>query len=337
MKALEEIVEKLPENLRLPLYEAFQVFRESLIIKEHTEIKSEINKVWSAIKELTEAQKKTWDAIRELAEAQKRNEQEINKVWSAIKELAEAQKKTEERFESFKKSTEENFNKVWNAIRELAEAQKRTEKRLEELAEAQKRTEQRLEELAEAQKRTEKRLEELAEAQKRTEQRLEELAEAQKRTEKRLEELAEAQKKTEERLQKLIQEHAKTREQLGGLSHAFGYVLEDRAIKSLPKILKQNFNIETIGKLKREFFKIGKEYIEINIYGTVRKDGEQFTLIGEAKSRVSKKAIDEFIKKCEKISPRSIKILVSYIFSPEIQEYAQAKDIILIPSYELEL
>jgi len=323
VKALEEIVEKLPENLRLPLYEAFQVFRESLIIKEHTEIKSEINKVWSAIKELTEAQKKTWDAIRELAEAQKRNEQEINKVWSAIKELAEAQKKTEERFESFKKSTEENFNKVWNAIRELAEAQKRTEKRLEELAEAQKKTEQRLEELAEAQKRTEKRLEELAEAQK--------------RTEKRLEELAEAQKKTEERLQKLIQEHAKTREQLGGLSHAFGYVLEDRAIKSLPKILKQNFNIETIGKLKREFFKIGKEYIEINIYGTVRKDGEQFTLIGEAKSRVSKKAIDEFIKKCEKISPRSIKILVSYIFSPEIQEYAQAKDIILIPSYELEL
>jgi len=309
VKALEEIVEKLPENLRLPLYEAFQVFRESLIIKEHTEIKSEINKVWSAIKELTEAQKKTWDAIRELAEAQKRNEQEINKVWSAIKELAEAQKKTEERFESFKKSTEENFNKVWNAIRELAEAQKRTEKRLEELAEAQKKTEQRLEELAEAQKRTEK----------------------------RLEELAEAQKKTEERLQKLIQEHAKTREQLGGLSHAFGYVLEDRAIKSLPKILKQNFNIETIGKLKREFFKIGKEYIEINIYGTVRKDGEQFTLIGEAKSRVSKKAIDEFIKKCEKISPRSIKILVSYIFSPEIQEYAQAKDIILIPSYELEL
>mgnify|MGYP000086931667 CR=1 FL=1 len=309
MKALEEIVEKLPENLRLPLYEAFQVFRESLIIKEHTEIKSEINKVWSAIKELTEAQKKTWDAIKELAEAQKRNEQEINKVWSAIKELAEAQKKTEERFESFKKSTEENFNKVWNAIRELAEAQKRTEKRLEELAEAQKKTEQRLEELAEAQKRTEK----------------------------RLEELAEAQKKTEERLQKLIQEHAKTREQLGGLSHAFGYVLEDRAIKSLPKILKQNFNIETIGKLKREFFKIGKEYIEINIYGTVRKDGEQFTLIGEAKSRVSKKAIDEFIKKCEKISPRSIKILVSYIFSPEIQEYAQAKDIILIPSYELEL
>ena len=327
MKALEEIVEKLPENLRLPLYEAFQVFRESLIIKEHTEIKSEINKVWSAIKELTEAQKKTWDAVKELAEAQKRNEQEINKVWSAIKELAEAQKKTEERFESFKKSTEENFNKVWNAIRELTEAQKRTEERFESF---KKSTEENFNKVWNA-------IRELAEAQKRTEQRLEELAEAQKRTEKRLEELAEAQKKTEERLQKLIQEHAKTREQLGGLSHAFGYVLEDRAIKSLPKILKQNFNIETIGKLKREFFKIGKEYIEINIYGTVRKDGEQFTLIGEAKSRVSKKAIDEFIKKCEKLSPRSIKILVSYIFSPEIQEYAQAKDIILIPSYELEL
>jgi len=284
MKTLEEIIKELPENIRLPIYEAFQVFKEDVIHKELKEIKGE-----------------------------------LKEVWKVINELAEAQKRTEER------------------VNELAEAQKRTEERVNELAEAQKRTEERVNELAEAQKRTEERLNELAEAQKRTEERLNELAEAQKRTEERLNELAEAQKRTEEELRKLIGEHAKTRERVSGLSHSFGYLLEDRAIKSLPKILEKDYNIKVIGKLKREYLKIGKEYIEVNIYGKVKKDGEEYTLIGEAKSKVSKKIIENFIKKCEKISKKTFKILISYVFTPEIKEYAKEKGIILIPSYELEL
>ena len=221
MKTLEEIIKELPENIRLPIYEAFQVFKEDVIHKELKEIKGELKE-------------------------------------------------------------------VWKVINELAEAQKRTEERVNELAEAQKKTEERLNELAEA-------------------------------------------------LTRLIGEHAKTREQLGGLSHSFGYLLEDRAIKSLPKILEKDYNIKVIGKLKREYLKIGKEYIEVNIYGKVKKDGEEYTLIGEAKSKVSKKVIENFIKKCEKISKKTFKILISYVFTPEIKEYAKEKGIILIPSYELEL
>jgi DNA repair exonuclease SbcCD ATPase subunit len=291
MRPLEEIIKDLPENIRLPIYEAFQVFKEDIIHKDLEEIKKEIKEVWEVIRELTEAQKRT----------------------------------------------EERVEKLAIRVEELAEAQKRTEKRVEELAEAQKRTEERIEELAEAQKRTEKRVEELAEAQKRTEERIEELAEAQKRTEKRVEELAEAQKRTEEELKKLIEEHSKTREQLGGLSHAFGYVLEDRAIKSLPKIFEKYYGIQIIGELKREYIEIDGEYVEVNIYGKAKKNDKEYILIGEAKSRVSKKIIDEFLMKCEKISKESIKVLVSYIFPPEIKKYAEEKQIILISSYQLEL
>jgi chromosome segregation ATPase len=307
--------------------------------------------------------------IKELTEAQRRTEQEIEKICNAIKELTEAQKRTEEaqrrteeELASFKRTTEENFNKVWTAIRELAEAQKRTEQRLNELAEAQKRTEQRVEELAQAQKETEQKIKELTEAQKKTEQRINELVEAQKRTEQEIEkiwgaikelteaqrkteqrvnELAEAQKKTEESLKKLIEDHRKTREKLEGLSDSFGYLLEDRAIKSLPKILKENYNLDVVEKLRRDYIIINGEHVEVNIFGKVKRGDEEFILLGEAKSKVSKKAIDDFVKKCDKISKNfskeAIKILVSYIFSPYIKDYANQKGIILIHSYELEL
>jgi DNA repair exonuclease SbcCD ATPase subunit len=302
MRKLEEIIRELPENIRGPIYEAFVAFRDDIILKETREIKAEIGRVW--------------EVIKELAESQKRTEQEIEKIWGAIKELTESQKRTEQEIE-----------KIWDAIKELAEAQKRTEQRLEELAEAQKRTEQRLNELAEAQKRTE--------------QRVEELAQAQKETERKIKELTEAQRKTEESLKKLIEDHSKTREKLEGLSDSFGYLLEDRAMKSLPKILKRKYNIKAVGNFVRDYFIINGEHVEVNIFGRVKKGNKEYILIGEAKSQVTKKAIDKFLKKCDKISKKfskeTIKVFISYIFPPGIKEYAEEKGIVLIPSYELDL
>jgi chromosome segregation ATPase len=263
MRKLEEIIRELPENIRGPIYEAFIAFRDDIILKETREIKAEIGKVW--------------EVIKEIAESQKRTEQEIEKIWSTIKELTEAQKRTEQEIE-----------KICGVIKELAEAQKRTEQRLNELAEAQKRTEQRVEELAQAQKETE--------------QKIKELTEAQKKTEQKIKELTEAQRKTEETLKKLIEEHSKTREKLEGLSHSFGYLLEDRAMKSLPKILKRKYNIRTVGNFVRDYFTINGEHVEVNIFGKVKKGNKEYILIGEAKSQVTKKAIDKFLKKCDKIS-----------------------------------
>ncbi len=233
MKTLEEIIEKLPENIKLPIYEAFQVFQKDIIHRDLQEIRDEIKKVWEAINELVEAQKKAEERLSKV-------EQRVNKLEKAVQELAEAQRKTEEE------------------LRKLAESH-----------------------------------------------------------------------------YKLVEEHRKTRQKLEGLSDAFGYTLEDRAIKSLPNILWKEHKIKVIGKLKRTYLEIGKEYIEVNIYGKGKKNGKEYIIIGESKSRVSKRDIDRFIAKCEKISKKSIKILISYLFTPKIEEYAKEKELILIPSYEL--
>ena len=323
MRSVEEIIRELPENIRGPIYEALIAFRDDVLLKETREIKFEIGKVWEAINELTKRLNDLTERVNDLTEAQKRTNQEIEKVWNAIKELTEAQKRTEQEIE-----------KIWGAIRELTEAQRRTEQRLNELAEAQKKTEQTLNELKEEQKKTEQKFQELAEAQKITEQRINELTDVVKKTQEQIQ-------KTQEQLKKLTEEHSKTREKLEGLSDSFGYLLEDRAMKSLPKILKREHKIEVVEKLKRDYFVVNGEYVEVNIFGRVRKGRKEYILLGEAKSRVSKKAIDNFVRKCDKISKRFsrevIKVFISYIFSPEIKEYAEEKGIILVPSYELEL
>ena len=247
-----------------------------------------------------------------------------------------------------------DFDELKAVVSELVAAQKRTEQRVAELAEAQKRTEQRVNELAEAQKKAEERLtrlevtvQELIEAQKRTEQRVNELAEAQKKAEERLtrlevtvQELIEAQKRTEHAIQRLTQEQIKIKEELGGLSHTVGYRLEDEAMKALPKLLKQDFGVEVVGRLKRDFIEISKNnYIEVNIFGEGRKNGKEYIIVGEAKSQLKKRNIDDFLKKVETlkihIGKEPILLYVTYISHPQIRKYAEEKNIKIYHSYEL--
>jgi len=223
--------------------------------------------------------------------------------------------------EIFKKIYNELQNNVTKAeFKELSDT-------VQKLAEAQK-------ELAEAQKKTEKRVDALA-------QRVEELAEAQKKTEKRLNELAEAQKKTEETLNSLILEHKETRRQLGGLSHTVGYMLESEALKSLPKLLKQEHNINVKGKLVRRFLKDKDEqYLEVNIFGKAQRSSKEFVIIGESKSQLSKRDIANFIRKrIERFKPvyhNILPIIVTHMISePDVEEYAHKKGIIIFYSYEL--
>ncbi len=182
----------------------------------------------------------------------------------------------------------------------------------------------------------------LAEAQKRTEERLNELAEAQKRTEERLNELAEAQKRTEEELRKLVGEHKKTREQVGSLSHTVGYVLEDRAYKGLPELLKRDFGIQIVDGLKRDYIKIGMDkYEEINIIGKGRGDGKDVWVIGECKSQLKKVNVDDFLKAVKKIEPfvkgERVLVAVTYQASPSVREYVEQKGIKLYFSFEMPL
>ena len=205
-----------------------------------------------------------------------------------------------------------DFNELKGIVKELAEAQK---------------------ELAEAQKESQKEI-------GRLDRTMQELAEAQKKTEIKVEELAEAQKRTENELRDLIGEHKKTREQLGGLSVTVGYRLEDEAFKALPGLLKRDFGLIIQGKLKRKLIvdDRGKE-IEVNIIGEGRKNGKKVTIIGESKSQLSKKGVNEFIrKKVRRLEGRFKEIfpvLVTYMITEsDVEEYAKNKGIALYYSYD---
>ncbi len=189
-------------------------------------------------------------------------------------------------------------------------------------------------------------VQELAEAQKAAESRLTkleitvgELAEAQKRTEQRVEELAEAQRRTEEELRSLIRSHRELREEVGGLAHTVGYRLEDESFKALPSLLKKDMGIEIRGRLKRDFIDIGADrYIEVNIWGEGVYDGKECVVIGEARSQLKKKDVDDFIKKADNVkrfNPKEqIRVLVTYQASPHVQRYAKEKNVKIYFSYE---
>ncbi len=249
---------------------------------------------------------------------------------------------TRKEFREFVEKTNENFDRVWKAIGKLTEAQIRTEERLESLA-------HRVDELAEAQKKTEERLEKLtARVDKLTErvdkltERVDKLTERVDQLAQRMEELAEAQKKTEERLEKLIGEHKKTREHLGGLSNAFGYVLEDRAIRGLPAILLKRFNMEITEPLRRDFIETDSgRAIEINIFGKGKINGKELVIIGESKAQLRKRDVDKFlnyIKMLDKHLPgEKFLVLVTYQTPLQVRKYIQEKGINLVFSYELPL
>jgi uncharacterized protein YukE len=197
--------------------------------------------------------------------------------------------------------------------------------------------------LADAQNRTENRVGELAEAQKRTEARIEELAEAQKRTEVRVEELAEAQKRTEDEVRKLAKGLRETRQMVGGLSDTVGYVLEDRAIRSLPDLLPDRVGVTVEGSLKRTYIEHPDgRTSELNVFGSgTNARGETVSILGEAKSRLGKKHVDEFVKLAARLEKDGLLkgdpllILIAYSVDPRTERYAKNKGILIIPSYEL--
>jgi len=183
----------------------------------------------------------------------------------------------------------------------------------------------------------------LAEAQKRTEARVEELAEAQKRTEARVEELAEAQKRTEEEVRQLAKGLRDTRQMVGGLSDTVGYVLEDRAIHSLPDILAEEAGVTVEGGLERSFIQHADgRTSELNIFGHGTKaTGDAVTILGEAKARLSPRHVDGLLRLARRLREEGLLegepllLLVTYSATPRAAEHARAKGVLVVPSYKL--
>ncbi|MGC8917447.1 MAG: hypothetical protein ACP5NF_10775 [Thermoanaerobaculum sp.] len=285
-----------------------------------TVTKEEFQELRAVVAELAETQKRTEKEIRALNEAQKRTEEQVQKLTTRVDELAEAQKRTEEQVQ-----------KLTLRVDELAEAQKRTEEQVQKLT-------LRVDELAEAQKRTEKQVQKLT-------ARVDELAEAQRRTQEEVRALSEAQKRTEQEVANLARGLRLTRKMVGGLSDTVGYVLEDRAIRGLPAILKDRLAITLTEPLRRGFV-LGKngEELELNIFGYgTRADGTPVTIVGEGKSRPGLRDLQKFrrlleeLKESHAVRGELLGVLVAYLVRPAVAAEAAAAGIEVVPSYELPL
>ena len=167
-----------------------------------------------------------------------------------------------------------------------------------------------------------------------------ELADAQKRTELRVEELAEAQKRTEIEVRKLAKGLDDTRNMVGGLSDTVGYGLEDKAIKGLPPVLDSDYGIKVTGRLVRKYVEHPDgRHDELNVFGEGVRDGKPLSILGEAKARLSKKHISDFLKLVDRLEKRGhlpadrFLFMVSYTALPETLRYAEAHSVTVIPSY----
>ncbi|MGC8604616.1 MAG: hypothetical protein ACP5VS_13160 [Desulfomonilaceae bacterium] len=130
------------------------------------------------------------------------------------------------------------------------------------------------------------------------------------------------------------------RQEIGGLSHTVGYRLEDEAMKSMPFLLKRDSSIDIEGPLIRDYVEIGpKKYVELNIWGHGLRGGKPVEVIGEAKSQLKKKDVDQFLQTLRIVEPiinkPIVPFLVTYQTSPDVRRYVQGKNIALYFSYQL--
>ena len=119
-----------------------------------------------------------------------------------------------------------------------------------------------------------------------------------------------------------------------------GYRLEDEAFKALPGLLQRDFGITVEERLIRRYVTDNTGVaMEVNIFGKGSRNGESLTIVGEAKSQLSKRDIDRYIKtrlkKLEGMVPNPFPVLVTYmISSPDVEAYARDKSIALYYSYD---
>ncbi len=133
-------------------------------------------------------------------------------------------------------------------------------------------------------------VEENSKAINRLTQRVDQLSQRMNQLTQRVDELAKAQVKTEGEIKKLAISLRETRKMVGGLSDAVGYTLEDRAIRHLPSLLKEKFNIKVKGELVRKFVEYNGRSDELNIYGEGERQGERiYIYIGRSKGKTIQK------------------------------------------------
>jgi hypothetical protein len=155
-----------------------------------------------------------------------------------------------------------------------------------------------------------------------------------------MQQLIEVQQQTQEDIRRLTQGLDDLRKQVGGLSITIGYTIENEAYRALPRLLARDFGIEVESDLRRQFVADDTgEYIEVNIFGQARRNGEVITIVGESKAQLSKNDIDAFVRRklqrLQGVYPHPFPVLVTHMISErDVEEYARQQGIAVYYSYQ---
>jgi TolA-binding protein len=190
----------------------------------------------------------------------------------------------------------------------------RLEEALTRLAQAQARTEERVSRLEDAVAR-------LAQAQARTEERVSRLEDAVAR-------LAQAQARTESAVLTLAQ-------QVGRLSETIGFTLEDLAREVAPAYLAQHHRLH-VAQLDRRFFTVDGDEVEVDLYGEGEQDGKPIVVIGEVRSRIYGRDVENAAQRAGRLRPQlpgaPVEVLFGFVIHPSARIAAQRLDAIVISS-----
>ena len=128
------------------------------------------------------------------------------------------------------------------------------------------------------------------------------------------------------------------------MSDAVGYTLENQSYKGLPPLLKRDLGLEVEGRFIRRYLPGEKEgkYLQVNIHGWGKKNDHKMSILGDAKTSISRREISRFQKmvkraaQVENISLNdSCQVIVVHNVVPNIEEYVREHGIHLYWSYDL--
>jgi len=120
------------------------------------------------------------------------------------------------------------------------------------------------------------------------------------------------------------------------MSDAVGYILENQSYKGLPPLLKRDLGLEIEDRLIRRYLPTEKkgQYLQVNIHGWGKKNGQKMLILGEAKTSISRREISRFQKmvkraaQVENISLNDIcQVIVLHNVVPNIEEYVRGRGI----------
>ena len=227
------------------------------------------------------------------------------------------------------------IDRLEEALSRLAEAQARTEERVGRLEGRMDRVEAALARLAEAQARTEERVGRLEAA-------VQALAAAQARTEATVQTLAQqvgrletAQARTEATVQTLAQRVDDLAQQVGRLGDTIGFTLEDLAREVTPAYLAQHYGMHVL-QLDRHFVRLDGQELELDLYGEGRRNSEVITVVGEVRSRIYGRDVEDTVRRVARLAPQlpgtPVTVLFGFVIHPSARDVAQRLGAIVISS-----